>query len=56
MANELSLLFEGATVTAQISGSPHAAQVAKEVAKTLIADAMAQQEKARGANEMAANI
>jgi AcrR family transcriptional regulator len=54
LANALSLLFEGATVTAQVSGSPHAAQVAKKVAKTLIVDAMAQQAKARDPSDRVA--
>jgi AcrR family transcriptional regulator len=40
LASELSLLFEGATVTAQISGEPQAAQVAKKAAKTLIDHAL----------------
>ena len=57
LADALSLLFEGATVTAQVSGSPNAAQVAKTVAKTLIADAIAmtQQTKARDASDIVAN-
>lgn len=56
LANELSLLFEGATVTAQISGSPEAARVAGKMAKRLVADAMAQQTKVRDSSNMAANV
>ena len=36
LAEELALLFEGATVTAQISQSPKTAQIAKRAAKALI--------------------
>jgi len=36
LAEELSLLFEGATVTAQVSQSPKTAQIAKRAAKALI--------------------
>jgi AcrR family transcriptional regulator len=56
LADELSLLFEGATVTAQISGSPEAARVAGKMAKRLIADAMAQQTKVPDSSDMAANL
>jgi AcrR family transcriptional regulator len=45
LASELSILFEGATVTAQISGDPQAAQVAKKAAKTLIDQALKQKEQ-----------
>lgn len=37
MANELALLFEGAIVTAQISGSPVSASTAKNIASQLLA-------------------
>ena len=40
LAEQLALLLEGAIVTAQISQHSRAAQVAKTVAKTLIADAL----------------
>jgi len=36
LAEELALLLEGATVTAQVSQSPKTAQIAKRAAKTLI--------------------
>ncbi len=45
LANELALLFEGAIVTAQISGSPVSAGTAKNIAKQLLAASLA--EKAR---------
>jgi AcrR family transcriptional regulator len=40
LANELALLLEGAIVTAQVSGNPAAAHIAKRAAKTLIANAL----------------
>ena len=36
LAEEIALLFEGATVTAQVSQNPKIAQIAKRAAKTLI--------------------
>lgn len=43
LGDEIFLLFEGATVTAQVSGSSHAARIAKKVAKILIDNAMTRQ-------------
>jgi len=40
LAEELALLFEGATVTAQVSQSPKAAQIAKRAGKALIEKAL----------------
>lgn len=41
LARELALLFEGAIVTAQVSGEPGAARTAKRAAEVLIRDALA---------------
>ena len=40
LADELSLLLEGAIVTAQVSGKPDAAKTAKAIAQKLIEDAV----------------
>ncbi|MCA9473240.1 MAG: TetR/AcrR family transcriptional regulator [Nitrospirales bacterium] len=40
LAEELAILLEGATVTAQVSQNPKAAQIAKRAAKTLIDQAI----------------
>lgn len=53
LADELSLLFEGATVTAQISGTSQAAQVAKKMARTMLAEALAQKTEARDITDIA---
>ncbi|WP_420560497.1 TetR/AcrR family transcriptional regulator [Tepidicaulis sp.] len=42
LADELALLFEGATVTAQVSGSSHAARTAKRAALALIGEHFSQ--------------
>ena len=55
LANTLSLLFEGAIVTAQVSSSSQAAQVAKTVAKTMIAEAMTQKTKVSDIADIAEN-
>lgn len=41
LADELALLLEGSIVTAQVSGNPRSAEVAKNAAKVLIDDALA---------------
>ncbi len=40
LAEELALLLEGATLTAQVSQNPKTAQIAKRVAKALIHEAI----------------
>ena len=40
VANSLSLIYEGAIVTAQVSGSPQSAQTAKATAKVVIDEAL----------------
>lgn len=55
LGDEIFLLFESATVTVQVSGSSHAARIAKKVAKTFISNAMAQQ-GARKASDLRTDI
>ncbi|HEX9814923.1 MAG TPA: TetR family transcriptional regulator, partial [Myxococcota bacterium] len=40
LADELALLLEGATVTAQVSGDRRAAQTAKRIARSIIDEAL----------------